>query len=1019
MSDYLTAIIRRFSQLRPEVEPRLRSRYEQPLTEWEPGSGESWPGADPTKDRGADGRPDDTAIAHDAKGRPSESLEPPGRVVQTTTNAVPASDSSRAAVSDPELPDASVEPAREFVRRDSRFGRPALPDKQRRSAVANQKRDGTLVETASSGGLVHTAVEIPEASGLSTNDLTGGTLNAEPSLPGVAVGSSSDASAISPVPLLDPNKSVPSADTHHGRELVSIDTKYAENRRDQAAPPLPPDLPVPHDETDEPKAAPVRDAVVDPSRPESVLRTEQAGFETSGETAGPPIAAQTPLPAHPEATRASDAERDITWVQQDTTGARLSQAGAIAGISQLSSSPRQRSGDSSPFTSRYRRIARPTLSDMTLPPGTEPNMTASSSASSDVASDGAPLIAGRVGSGVPRQRQSRSDSAADIFQSGVSATVSPSSTTSEQPTAEANVSRDSQPIRRGTATGEKSPRAVGSSLANGGDRVSPLVRTKEPQPELLTTRQSGLPSAATEAPDISVSPQAPRRRVRSFISTGMPNPTVDPRTLHQGSPLSAATDAAGGAEDVTAPGEESRSSATIATPASAGSPRARPAEGRSSIPIGVPDPAVNPQMSRQESLADRGGNRGAPGEKWRSSVTTDPTDPGEGSPATGHENRSISLAGTLDPRVSLQAPRRPSRPVSPTRVADPEPRNQEADRSRPPDKLGYTPSPEAQQRRRSPAPVDIRLQRREPAGVSRLEGPSSALSPPGAVNEAPATRGFADAARAVGNSPALPPTPRAPRQVALDPRLADANDTGLSVPAHRRMASVTQPEQPLPAMSSWTMATRPPGARRLSNGLVIATGGAFVETPGGEYSSIQRKTFLPRTARDPDQAASPELPSTGVLIPQKPLRPSLPTDEPPRDRAANLLQGDRARLAPNASDDHGTKRLPAVPTAAPTQLPPGLLSRDFGRRSTQPAVQAQDSPAPYRPTGGWRGALPHDEPATEAPPPRVEVTIGRVEIHAAPETAQGRPNPRPRSRRIGIDDYLRRKTAQTGAGDAP
>lgn len=170
--------------------------------------------------------------------------------------------------------------------------------------------------------------------------------------------------------------------------------------------------------------------------------------------------------------------------------------------------------------------------------------------------------------------------------------------------------------------------------------------------------------------------------------------------------------------------------------------------------------------------------------------------------------------------------------------------------------------------------------------------------------------------------------------------------------------------------------TEAPAVERRPEVVRVVEGRVRVQTPETEPPRSQPR---PGTAREPEAPAAPSEPGRGrhaVPVPEPARRPA-----PPGDQVAVLRP----------------------PAAAPDVATPVLESP--GRREAGPV---QVTVSRHQPHVAGHPVRPEPSPTSEAAAPVVQVSIGRVEVHAVPEPAVRRAR-RTEQRTQSLDDYLERR----------
>ncbi|OAN38269.1 hypothetical protein A6A03_05105 [Chloroflexus islandicus] len=113
----------------------------------------------------------------------------------------------------------------------------------------------------------------------------------------------------------------------------------------------------------------------------------------------------------------------------------------------------------------------------------------------------------------------------------------------------------------------------------------------------------------------------------------------------------------------------------------------------------------------------------------------------------------------------------------------------------------------------------------------------------------------------------------------------------------------------------------------------------------------------------------------------------------------------------NAIDPPRLADVAAVSPASAVSFQPASVP-DAPREPGVPAIRPFSAPAPVMPREPV--APPPREPAAPPHPPRITVTIGRVEVRAVPPPPpSSRPRPQPPAPRLSLDEYLRRREGGT------
>lgn len=101
--------------------------------------------------------------------------------------------------------------------------------------------------------------------------------------------------------------------------------------------------------------------------------------------------------------------------------------------------------------------------------------------------------------------------------------------------------------------------------------------------------------------------------------------------------------------------------------------------------------------------------------------------------------------------------------------------------------------------------------------------------------------------------------------------------------------------------------------------------------------------------------------------------------------------------------------LPAMPPAPAVSFQPASVP-DAPHQPAVPAILYPSTPTPVRPREPV--ASPPREPVAPPHPPRITVTIGRVEVRAIPPPPP-RPSPQSPAPKLSLDEYLRRREGGT------
>lgn len=560
----------------------------------------------------------------------------------------------------------------------------------------------------------------------------------------------------------------------------------------------------------------------------------------------------------------------------------------------------------------------------------------------------------------------------DASRPDVTTNASSIPTTAEQLAAEGKSSRGN--VGRRTAAGRNPPHSERRSPANVGDGTFASGSLPDPEASAWDALQGSRSSTQIDMPDAAVGPQALHQGGYSSSPIDTPDSAMGPQALRQGSRLPTPTD----------------------TPDSGVSPRASLRGSPSSAPIGAPDAAISPQASRQRS---------------RSVAQIGMFDSAESPRGSRESSRSSALIYKSDSAVSPQAVGQRSRlSASIETLGGGGPLSASSG------------TPDA-----ASSPQDMDDGHRALTRVGTRVAPAGVQLPPNERAVAAARLSLeATPTVAITNSQALSPTALdASRYGGHGHRQSEAVERALPVQAHWKMAPDSQPGRPPPAMQGVDRVVRSVDGRRRSSGQGSAASGATAEMPRSEkmpvqYGTAPRPSVL-QPARGQEQAAQPTLPAGRISASEEASQSPRRSLEPPANRAADRVLRDIGRPAPVLATGPGPDRPPrGLLVAVPSRSAPGLLSGDHSRLSTPSLADRLDpSSSPGQAAGGRRGSRLYDPPVTEArPPPHIEVTIGRVEVHTGPEAAPPRPTARRPARRIGIEEYLRRRGAQNAPGGA-
>jgi hypothetical protein len=155
--------------------------------------------------------------------------------------------------------------------------------------------------------------------------------------------------------------------------------------------------------------------------------------------------------------------------------------------------------------------------------------------------------------------------------------------------------------------------------------------------------------------------------------------------------------------------------------------------------------------------------------------------------------------------------------------------------------------------------------------------------------------------------------------------------------------------------------------------------------PQAEVPPLSGTAGLPAPEAEPVQAAPQPRPAL--------LRPAAQHPEPPRLLEAPIRQV--------------TTPGPPLDDALLHEATEPVAGRPGGAATPQRRVAAPAAVPPLRRPEGFSGAPPARALRAETPVPAVRVTIGRIEVRAAPLTEQVAPSPAPRRPGLSLSEYLR------------
>jgi hypothetical protein len=192
------------------------------------------------------------------------------------------------------------------------------------------------------------------------------------------------------------------------------------------------------------------------------------------------------------------------------------------------------------------------------------------------------------------------------------------------------------------------------------------------------------------------------------------------------------------------------------------------------------------------------------------------------------------------------------------------------------------------------------------------------------------------------------------------------------------------------------------------------------ETPSRNTSSPSADPSHPSTdgQRDPQLVMPPPAPMaaderTDAASPTEPPQPVRTQTSPPaRERVPSDAVPQRERrapISPEAGDATRQTQDRATADRAARQEPPALPPPRLPVTAPLPENPAlRVVPAPLRPAGAADARRrPREEIAAKtSEPPRVQVTIGRIEIRAVSAPPPPQPRPAPRAPSMSLDEYL-------------
>lgn len=169
---------------------------------------------------------------------------------------------------------------------------------------------------------------------------------------------------------------------------------------------------------------------------------------------------------------------------------------------------------------------------------------------------------------------------------------------------------------------------------------------------------------------------------------------------------------------------------------------------------------------------------------------------------------------------------------------------------------------------------------------------------------------------------------------------------------------------------------------------------------------------LPAWGQPPTTCSELRRPSAPLPAAPERSSPDLGVSEAHSERTAPASLADfvEPRGLPASASAVNPPRLPDVAAASPAVPPAPVVSfqpdsaLDTIHEPVAPDILPPSTPAPVMPR----------EPVAPMHPPRITVTIGRVEVRAVPPPPpSSRPRPQPPAPRLSLDEYLRRREGGT------
>lgn len=197
----------------------------------------------------------------------------------------------------------------------------------------------------------------------------------------------------------------------------------------------------------------------------------------------------------------------------------------------------------------------------------------------------------------------------------------------------------------------------------------------------------------------------------------------------------------------------------------------------------------------------------------------------------------------------------------------------------------------------------------------------------------------------------------------------------------------------------------------------------------GERNSGRNDRLLPEPSAPPLAAIQPQPTVSAALVtPRQPVDQSLERRAQPAQRkATDLTPTSVGPAAPSASKAAAPV---TVSSLQPTNRPDAGRPQPLGweatdstpqgahrsRPTVKPTVEPNVPPSPY-PAPAMRPGVPmaisHPAPASPAPSPTVQVTIGRIEVRAIlPPAPAPQPSARPATPRLSLADYLKQHAGE-------